>query len=161
MIVAVGANLPAADGAGTRQACERALLAIGGLAGVSALTRSRWFSTAPIPDCGQPRYINAAVSFRANGTPTTLLRRLQDIEAGAGRTRPAPNAARTLDLDIIDMGGLVRTHPDPILPHPRAHLRAFVLLPLRDLAPHWVHPLTGVGVQALLNRLPAQDIVVC
>ena len=52
--------------------------------------------------------------------------------------RGEPNAARTLDLDIIDMGGMVRDAPDPILPHPRAHLRAFVLRPLAELAPDWI-----------------------
>jgi 2-amino-4-hydroxy-6-hydroxymethyldihydropteridine diphosphokinase len=68
------------------------------------------------------------------------------------------NAARTLDLDIVAMDGLVREAPDPQLPHPRAHLRAFVLLPLRDVAPGWVHPVLGRRVEALLAALPPQDI---
>ena len=90
--------------------------------------------------------------------PRTLLDALQAIERRAGRLRGALNAARTLDLDIIDMGGLVRTESDPILPHPRAHLRAFVLLPLRDVAPGWRHPLLGETVESLIARLPPQDI---
>ncbi len=90
--------------------------------------------------------------------PASLLRTLQGIERQAGRTRPAPNAPRTLDLDIIDMGGIVRAAPDPILPHPRAHRRAFVLLPLRDVAPRWTHPLLRQSVQALIHALPPQDV---
>ncbi len=107
---------------------------------------------------------------RLNGwvEPGRLLSALQTIEQAAGRARGAPNAPRTLDLDIIDMGpgapgdpvggGLVRAAPDPILPHPRAHLRAFVLHPLRDVAPRWRHPASGITVQRLIDALPPQDI---
>lgn len=74
--------------------------------------------------------------------------------------RTVPNAARTLDLDIIAMGPAgqtVRQAPDPILPHPRAHLRAFVLVPLRDVAPGWVHPVQRRNVEELLLALQ-QDV---
>ena len=81
-----------------------------------------------------------------------------EIEATCGRERSVPNAARTLDLDIIAIGGMVRTAPDPILPHPRAHLRAFVLLPLMDVAPTWVHPLFGKTAEELLADLPPQGV---
>ena len=64
-----------------------------------------------------------------------------------------PNAARPLDLDLIAMDGLVRAAPDPVLPHPRAHLRDFVLRPLCDVAPDWVHPALGLSAAALLARL--------
>jgi 2-amino-4-hydroxy-6-hydroxymethyldihydropteridine diphosphokinase len=86
---------------------------------------------------------------------------LQAIEADAGRTRGERNAARTLDLDIIAMGEggrTVRGAPDPILPHPRAHLRAFVLVPLLDVAPSWVHPVLGRGPEELLRDLPPQGV---
>jgi 2-amino-4-hydroxy-6-hydroxymethyldihydropteridine diphosphokinase len=92
-----------------------------------------------------------------------LLARLQMIEAGAGRVRGEPNAARTLDLDIIAMGDegqTVRSAPDPVLPHPRAHLRAFVLVPLREVAPDWQHPVFCAAVQALIDALPPQSIEV-
>ncbi len=83
---------------------------------------------------------------------------MQRIEQHAGRIRTEPNAARTLDLDIIDMAGLVRTSPDPTLPHPRAHERGFVLLPLRDVAPNWIHPSLGLSIQTLIANLSAQDM---
>lgn len=101
------------------------------------------------------------VRVSAEVEPARLLADLQAIELAFGRVRGARDAARTLDLDIIDMGGMVRQAPDPVLPHPRAHERAFVLLPLRDVAPDWVHPVLGEGVSALLARLPAQDIRPC
>ncbi len=120
--------------------------------------RSRWYSTAPIPPSGQPRYVNAVLRLITAEAPAALLRRLAAIEGTFGRVRTAPDAARTLDLDIIDMEGLVRTAPDPILPHPRAHLRGFVLYPLRDVAPDWVHPVSGLTIDALISTLPPQDI---
>ena len=93
------------------------------------------------------------------GDPAELLARLMAVEMACGRQRSVPNAARTLDLDIIAIDGLVRAAPDPILPHPRAHLRAFVLAPLADVAPGWVHPVLGRTAAALLAGLPPQDIL--
>jgi 2-amino-4-hydroxy-6-hydroxymethyldihydropteridine diphosphokinase len=63
-----------------------------------------------------------------------------------------------MDLDLIDMDGLVRDAPDPILPHPRAHLRAFVLLPLLDVAPGWVHPANGKSARTLADAADQSGI---
>ena len=156
--VALGANLPGPNGEPPRMMCEQAILAIAQIPSLHVEVRSRWFSTAPIPAGPQPRYLNAILRLRGHITPEALLTDLQRLEAKAGRLRGDANAARPLDLDIIDMAGLVRTAPDPILPHPRAHLRAFVLLPLRDVAPNWVHPSLGMPIDALLQGLPPQDI---
>ncbi len=119
---------------------------------------SRWFESAPVPPSGQPLYVNAVAAVRVDAEPSVLLARLMEVEAVCGRQRGGPNAARTLDLDIIGMGDLVRDAPDPILPHPRAHLRAFVLAPLAEVAPDWVHPVLRRSAAALLAALPAQDI---
>ena len=90
--------------------------------------------------------------------PAVLLQRLMALEAAAGRVRGAPNAPRVLDLDIVAMGDTVRRAPDPVLPHPRAHERAFVLVPLAEVAPGWVHPVLARSVEALIAALPAQDV---
>ncbi len=123
---------------------------------------SRWFESAPVPPSGQPPYINGVASLRFDAgdtpDPAALLACLMDIETSCGRRRGAPNAARTLDLDIIGIGDLIRAAPDPVLPHPRAHLRAFVLAPLLDVAPDWVHPVLGRSAAALLAALPPQAI---
>jgi 2-amino-4-hydroxy-6-hydroxymethyldihydropteridine diphosphokinase len=156
--VAIGANLPAASGQSARAACDWAASGLVAATGLRAACRSRWYSSAPVPASGQPRYINGVVRLEGNADPAALLAALHAMEAKAGRVRGARDAARTLDLDIIDMAGLVRETPDPVLPHPRAHLRAFVLLPLRDVAPDWVHPRTGAGIAALIAALPPQDI---
>jgi len=155
--LAIGANLPSGDGSTPLQTCARAIGAIRALDTMHAVVRSRWYSTAPIPPSSQPRYINAVLRARCTTAPAMLLASLAGIELAFGRVRGEVDAARTLDLDIIDMGGLVRAAPDPILPHPRAHARAFVLYPLRDVAPRWVHPASGLSIDELIAALPCQD----
>ena len=156
--VAIGANLEAADGTPALATCMWAADALKSQTGARAACRSRWFSSAPVPPSGQPRFINGVVRLESNLAPAQLLAVLHGMEAARGRVRGVPDAARTLDLDIIDMDGLVRDAPDPVLPHPRAHLRAFVLLPLRDVGPDWVHPRSGASIASLIAALPKQDI---
>ncbi|MBV9736018.1 MAG: 2-amino-4-hydroxy-6-hydroxymethyldihydropteridine diphosphokinase [Acidisphaera sp.] len=157
IVVALGANLPGPDGP-PLAACRRAAQALGRLAGLRLAALSRWYETAPDPPSAQPTYINGVVRLEGEADPAALLAALQALEARAGRVRTRRNAARPLDLDLIDCNGLVRDAPDPVLPHPRAHLRAFVLLPLQDVAPGWVHPRLQIGLDALLAVLPQHDI---
>ena len=158
ILVAIGANLPAPDGTPSITTCRGAAAALDALPGLRLVALSRWFRTAPVPPSGQPDYINGVARLRGSADPAALLAALQAIEAQTGRQRGEPNAARTLDLDVIAMGPggkLCRAAPDPVLPHPRAHLRAFVLAPLLDVAPDWVHPLLGRPAAALLASLVA------
>lgn len=158
ILIAVGANLPAPDGAPPMESCERAVRALAALPGLGPPSVSRWYETAPIPPSGQPNYVNGVARFDGTADPASLLERLHAIEAASGRTRGTRNAARSLDLDIIDIDGMVRDAPNPVLPHPRAHERAFVLMPLAEVEPCWVHPRLGLGVDALLRSLPPQQI---
>ncbi|HEX3400658.1 MAG TPA: 2-amino-4-hydroxy-6-hydroxymethyldihydropteridine diphosphokinase [Acetobacteraceae bacterium] len=166
ILIGIGANLPAPDGATPLEAARRAAAGLDSLPGLRLRALSRWYLTDPIPPSGQPEYVNAVAVLQvelpnAEPEPSVLLATLQAIEAEAGRVRGEPNAPRTLDLDIIAMGGdgqLVRTAPDPVLPHPRAHLRAFVLAPLQDVAPGWIHPVLRRGVRDLLRDLPPQVV---
>jgi 2-amino-4-hydroxy-6-hydroxymethyldihydropteridine diphosphokinase len=161
ILVGIGANLPASDGASPLSTCRAAAAALDVLPGLQTVGLSRWFRTAPVPPSGQPDYINGIARLRGTVDPAVLLAWLQAIEARAGRQRSTPDAARTLDLDVIAMGPagqLCRESPDPILPHPRAHLRAFVLAPLLDVAPDWVHPALRQPAAALLAGLPPQGV---
>jgi 2-amino-4-hydroxy-6-hydroxymethyldihydropteridine diphosphokinase len=154
-IVAIGANLPGTDGAAPLATCRAAAAALHGVCGLVLVASSSWWETAPEPpDPRSPWYVNGVARLRGNADPAALLAALQAIEAGAGRVRPYPNAPRTLDLDIIAMGGLVRDAPDPVIPHPRAHLRRFVLAPLAEVWPGWTHPASGITVESLLLDLP-------
>jgi 2-amino-4-hydroxy-6-hydroxymethyldihydropteridine diphosphokinase len=162
ILVAVGANLPGPLGRTPIETCRHAIACMDLLQSLRLCGLSRWYLTAPVPASGQPDYINAVASLMvepdATIAPEKLLADLMAIETACGRRRGEPNAARTLDLDIIDIGGMVRTAPDPILPHPRAHQRAFVLAPLSDVAPAWVHPVLGATVRTLLAGLVGQTV---
>lgn len=127
--------------------------------GIRLVAQSRWYATSPIPASDQPDYINGMVRLDALATPdpVAILAGLHAIEARAGRVRGEINAPRVLDLDLVAVDGLVRDTP-PVLPHPRAHQRAFVLCPLRDVAPDWVHPTLGRTAEQLLAELPPQGI---
>ncbi len=159
ILIAIGANLPGRDGCSPLTTCRAAAEALCGLPGLRLAAVSRWYRSAPVPPSGQPDYVNGMVRLKGAADPAELLAELQAIEARAGRVRGLPNAARTLDLDVIDVNGMVRDAPDPVLPHPRAHLRGFVLLPLADVAPEWVHPRLKLGVAGLLGALPPYDVV--
>ncbi|HTH96179.1 MAG TPA: 2-amino-4-hydroxy-6-hydroxymethyldihydropteridine diphosphokinase [Stellaceae bacterium] len=157
ILIALGANLPSAIHGTPRQTLEAALVALAA-SGVCVLARSRWYETAPVPVSDQPWYVNGVASVATELSPIALLALLHDVECRFGRVRGAVNEARLVDLDIVDYEGRVEVGP-PILPHPRAHERGFVLLPLADVAPRWHHPATGLGVAELLAALPpGQDI---
>ena len=159
ILVAIGANLPGSDGASPLATCQAAAGTLAALPGLRLVALSRWYRSAAVPRSAQPDYVNGMARLEGAVEPAALLGTLQAIEARAGRVRGLANAARTLDLDIIDIDGQLRDSPDPVLPHPRAYLRAFVLLPLADVAPEWVHPRLGAGAAALLGVLPPQDVV--
>jgi len=151
ILIAIGANLPGPDGAPPIVTCRLAAQSLAELPGLRLTALSSWYASAPDPPSDQPDYVNGMARLAGQPEPAALLAALHAIEARAGRVRGAANAARTLDLDIIDCNGAVRDAPDPVLPHPRAHLRAFVLLPLREVAPDWVHPRLGLPVAELLK----------
>ncbi|MCK8783567.1 2-amino-4-hydroxy-6-hydroxymethyldihydropteridine diphosphokinase [Roseomonas sp. NAR14] len=159
ILVGIGGNLPDASGTPPLVIGRRAVEALGALPGLRLAAVSGWYASDPVPpQPGSPPYVNAVARLEGRAGAEPLLASLQAIEAAAGRTRPYRNAPRTLDLDLIDLDGLVRDAPDPILPHPRAALRAFVLLPLAEVAPGWRHPRTGESVSALIAALPPQVI---
>jgi 2-amino-4-hydroxy-6-hydroxymethyldihydropteridine diphosphokinase len=130
--VALGANLgqPA-------QAIGDAIERLGELPGTTVTACSSLYRTAPL-DASGPDYINAVAEISTNLPAPDLLAHLQALELQAGRERPYPNAPRTLDLDLLLYGGGRIDSPRLQVPHPRMNDRAFVLVPLAELAPHLV-----------------------
>jgi len=150
-LVALGSNL--GDSAANVHA---AMVRLAHLSSVPILKSSLWSST-PV-DCppGSPMFVNAVVGLvpREGETPESLLAKLQEIEREFGRApKVVMNEPRTLDLDLIAFGNEVRSTPSLTLPHPRAHLRRFVLEPLFEIAPGLVLPGEGKPVSGLLGEL--------
>lgn len=158
IFIAIGSNLPHPVFGPPMDVCNAAIDAIEA-GGCKVLARSRWFSSAPIPAADQPDFVNGVVSVETVLESAALLGCLHGIEERFDRVRSLPNAARTLDLDLLAYGGMVNEGPEsPLLPHPRMAQRAFVLLPLRDVAPGWRHPVLGTTLAELIAALPDDQI---
>jgi 2-amino-4-hydroxy-6-hydroxymethyldihydropteridine diphosphokinase len=150
--VALGSNL--GDRVGHLAAGRRALEAT---SGVHAVRASRLYETDPVGPPPQGPYLNAVLELTTDLSPEALLARLLAIESERGRTRgPQRDLPRTLDLDLLLFGTRRLRRPDLEIPHPRLHERAFVLVPLCDLAPELRHPRIGATMAELLRRLPSR-----
>ena len=152
-VIALGANLGEAD-----RALIEAMGAISELPHTHVIASSRIFRTAPIGGPEQPDYQNAVAIISTQLTPMGLLDALHVIENAHGRERGVRWGPRTLDLDIITFDDLRSDDPYLTLPHPRAHERAFVLMPWCDADPNaqWVD---GRRIDAMVTDLGDQDCV--
>ncbi len=158
LYIGLGANLPHPQFGPPRATLEHVLSLLPGL-GLKILRRSGWFQSAPVPVSDQPWYVNGAARIATDLSPQETLARLHRVEADLGRSRGALNAARSVDLDILSFGSIILNGPEPpVIPHPRMTDRAFVLLPLAEIAPDWRHPLTDVPISELIRRLPRDQV---
>lgn len=155
ILIALGGNID--SGVGSPAHTLSAALALLEKSGVHIEKVSAYYVTPAWPDPNDPPYINAVASIATGLAPPALLALLHATETKFGRVRSIRNAPRTLDLDLVDYNG-VRDQGPPLLPHPRLAERAFVLVPLAQVAPNWVHPGSGKTVQALLAALPPDEI---
>lgn len=153
ILIGLGANEPSP--VGPPQATLEAALAMLAAGSVAVVAQSRWYRSAPVPSSDQPWFVNGVAAVTTRLDPTGLLALLHQIEAHFGRRRRQRNEARPIDLDLLAYDDLVWGDGRmPRLPHPRLHQRAFVLLPLRDVAPDWRHPELGQSVSTLIAALP-------
>jgi len=113
--------------------------------------RSRWYKTAPVPISDQPDFLNAVLAVETMLSASELLSQLHCIEAGFGRVRSVRNAARVLDIDILFYGDQIINSESLQIPHPRLHTRAFVLCPLCEISPDFIHPVLGSTSTGLYN----------
>lgn len=144
----------------------------------SQILISRFFATSALPAGSGPDFVNAVIRFESEAAPEDLLAELHRIEAAFDRQRVQRWGPRTLDLDLLVCGDLVCPDvatwrrwadlPDErqqqeapeqlILPHPRLQDRAFVLVPMADVAPDWCHPVLGASVRQMRDRLPPEAL---
>ncbi|MEM7519926.1 MAG: 2-amino-4-hydroxy-6-hydroxymethyldihydropteridine diphosphokinase [Pseudomonadota bacterium] len=176
MILALGSNL--ASSAGAPPDTLRASLAELANRGAAIRAVSAYYSTPAFPAGNGPDFVNAAAVIRADWSPQKALAHFHAVEAQFARTRDERWGQRTLDIDLIAAGAVVlpdeathahwrtldlaaqmrRVPDDLILPHPRLQDRAFVLVPLAQIAPNWVHPVLNRSVVQMLNALPQADV---
>jgi len=154
-LIALGSNL--GDSAGIIQ---QAFLALEGLT-QGATSRSSLWKTEPL-DCpeGSPCFVNAAMSFEVSSdiVPEDFLRKLLAIESDLGRKRSGViNEPRVIDIDLICLGTIMMDSPFLTLPHPRAHLRSFVLAPLAEIEPDFCFPGFHATATELLKDLPSEE----
>jgi 2-amino-4-hydroxy-6-hydroxymethyldihydropteridine diphosphokinase len=151
--VALGSNL------GEREShLAAALVALTRTPGISNLCVSSLWETAPVGGPGgQGAYLNAVARFETTLAPRALLDLVLELERVHGRERSVPDAPRTLDLDLLLYGGQVIREEGLTVPHPRLHLRPFVLAPLREVAADLLHPELGVSVEDLAALLECTD----
>lgn len=157
VFLAFGSNL--GDRRGT---LSKARSVLGRTVGIEIVRSSRLYETKPVGGpLGQSPYLNSALELRTALSPEQLLALCQRIEARFGRERKERWGSRTLDLDILSFGERVSASAYLTLPHPRMHERAFVLIPLADIAGHWIHPLKMKSVAQLCTNFSDASGVRC
>ncbi|MFZ5834509.1 MAG: 2-amino-4-hydroxy-6-hydroxymethyldihydropteridine diphosphokinase [Pseudomonadota bacterium] len=151
ILIGIGGNLPGPFGP-PREGLPQALKALEA-GGARLVACSHWYGSHAVPRSEQADYVNAVASIETGLAPSDLLALMQAVEVSFGRVRGVLNAPRTVDLDLLAYADVCQAK-ELELPHPRLHLRAFVLRPLCDIAPDWQHPVLNQSATALLQALP-------
>ena len=150
--IGIGSNLNGKKNETPLQNCNKALVEL--KKEVNICNISSWYKSEPIPVSNQPWYINGVVEISTNKSSIDLLEFILNIEEFFGRVREKRNEARILDLDIIDYKKqIIYKKNKLIIPHPRMHQRSFVLQPLFELNPKWIHPIKKKGIKELIRNL--------
>jgi 2-amino-4-hydroxy-6-hydroxymethyldihydropteridine diphosphokinase len=150
--IALGSNL-----GDSLSIVKDALKILAQTSGITLQAHSSWYQTAPVGP-PQPDYLNGCALVDVQLTPQELLETLLRIEAQFGRVREERNGPRTLDLDLLLFDDLILDIPNLQLPHPRMRERAFVLVPLAEIAPNWVEPVSGKAIAQLVQTLDCSGV---
>ena len=150
--IALGSNL-----GNSLDTAANALKALTNIPGVDLIATSSWYQTKPVGP-PQPDYVNGCVVLQVQQNPEELLTILQAIELQFGRVRTEKWGARTLDLDILLYENLVMQTPKLTIPHPNLTERAFVLVPLAEIAPNWIEPVSKKAIAQLAKEVDCTGV---
>ncbi len=132
--------------------------------GLTITAKSSWYKTAPVPVSDQPWFVNAVIEVQTHLSEADLLNLLHAVERKFGRVREIQWEARVLDLDLLAYGSLVTENKDQVtgnvIPHPRMHERLFVMAPLSEIAPNWLHPVLLQTASEIAQKLPKGSEVI-
>jgi 2-amino-4-hydroxy-6-hydroxymethyldihydropteridine diphosphokinase len=157
IVIAIGSNIYSSNGLHPVEIGQKAILAMKSMSMIIQ-KQSSWYISDPIPKSDQPKYFNSVLIAKTTLNEFDVLKNLHKIENDLGRIRKKVNEARVIDLDLIDYSSKVFKNNNIIIPHPRAHLRRFVMEPLFEIEKNWVHPILNLSVSEILNHLDTQDI---
>jgi 2-amino-4-hydroxy-6-hydroxymethyldihydropteridine diphosphokinase len=132
--------------------------AVAALESLGKATHSRWYETAAVGLPGAPAFLNGVVRLETDLPPDELLTKTREIERSLGRDPLRRSGSRTMDIDILLCDRQVISRPGLTIPHPRLHQRAFVLVPLAELAPNLVHPVLGKTVSEMLAEVGSAGV---
>ena len=156
ILVAIGSNLNSKSFGSPEQNCNAAIDMLKKYFEVAQ--SSSFYKTEPIPKSEQPWFVNCIVNIKSKISPSRILDTLLEIELQFGRKRNKKNEARVLDLDLIAYNSLIVKSLKLTLPHPRMHLRKFVIQPICDINKNWIHPISKKKAFEILKELANQKI---
>ena len=150
--IALGSNI-----GDSLRTLEAAIETLAQTPGISLSAKSSWYKTKPVGP-PQPDYLNGCAILQVEMNPQMLLETLLQIEQQFGRIRQERWGPRLLDLDLLLYDGLVLDTPNLQIPHPRMKERAFVLVPLTEIAPDWVEPISGSAIKDLVTKVDCSEV---
>lgn len=151
--IALGSNL-----GNSRQILEDAVQILARTPDITVKSRSSWYRTAPVGGPPQPDFLNGCALLEVQLAPHQLLECLLNVEAQFGRVRQERYGPRTLDLDLLLFDRLILDTPILKLPHPHLRERAFVLVPLAEIAPDWIEPVSGKAIAQLVQTVDCSGV---
>ena len=155
--IAVGSNINSPEGFNPIENCNKAINELSKF-NIKIIQKSSWYLSEPIPKSSQPKYYNSVFLCNSNHNVNKVLKIIQIVEKKFGRLRIFKNMPRCIDLDIISFNGNVKNSLLLKIPHPRMHLRKFVLLPLFEIDSNWSHPLLKKNIKYFLEKVKYQRI---
>lgn len=157
ILIAIGSNLESSTYGSPKENCIAAINILKKKFNVQSI--SKFYKTEPIPKSEQPWFVNAVIEVRTKLSPTDILKTLLSIESDFKRTRKNKNEARVIDLDLISYDNQIIKSRELTIPHPRMHLRKFVIKPICDINENWEHPKLKKKASIILKELAKQQIM--